>query len=152
MSKSINQVLLAGNVGKDPEVRTLDGGVKVATFSLATSTGGYKKQDGTEVAEKTQWHSIIAWRGLAEIAEKYVHKGDKIIILWVPCNIEIMGTLQYREYEKDGIKRYATDILAYDLMLSGKGDSSNSKPPLTAEDAPTQAGFPPIGPADDLPF
>ena len=143
MSKSINQVLLAGNVGKEPEVRTLDGGIKVATFSIATSTGGYKKQDGTDVPEKNQWHSIVAWRNLAEIAEKYVHKGDKIII---------MGTIQYREYEKDGIKRYATDILAYDLMLSGKGDGSNSKPPLTAEDAPSQADFPPIGPADDLPF
>ena len=143
MSKSINQVLLVGNVGKEPEVKTLDGGIKVATFSLATSTGGYKKQDGTEVPEKTQWHSIVAWRGLAEIAEKYVHKGDKIII---------MGTLQYREYEKDDIKRYVTDILAYDLMLSGKGESSNSKPSLTAEDAPSQAAFPPIGAADDLPF
>lgn len=143
MSKSINQVLLAGNVGKEPEVRTLDGGIKVATFSLATSTGGYKKQDGTEVPEKTQWHSIVAWRNLAEIAEKYVHKGDKIII---------MGTLQYREYEKDGIKRYVTDILAYDLMLSGKGESSNSKPPLTVEDVPSQADFPPIVPVDDLPF
>lgn len=143
MSKSINQVLLAGNVGKEPEVRTLDGGIKVATFSIATSTGGYKKQDGTDVPEKTQWHSIVAWRNLAEIAEKYVHKGDKIII---------MGTIQYREYEKDGIKRYATDILAYDLMLSGKGDGSNSKPPLTVEDVPSQADFPPIGTADDLPF
>lgn len=143
MSKSINQVLLAGNVGKDPEIRTLDGGVKVATFSLATSTGGYKKQDGTDVPEKTQWHSIVAWRGLADIAEKYVHKGDKVII---------MGALQYREYEKDGIKRYVTDILAYDLMLSGKGESSNSKPPLTAEDAPSQSDFQPIGPVDDLPF
>lgn len=143
MSKSINQVLLVGNVGKEPEVKTLDGGIKVATFSLATSTGGYKKQDGTEVPEKTQWHSIVAWRGLAEIAEKYVHKGDKIII---------MGTLQYREYEKDDIKRYVTDILAYDLMLSGKGESSNSKPSLTAEDAPSQADFPPIGATDDLPF
>ena len=81
MSKSINQVLLAGNVGKEPEVRTLDGGIKVATFSIATSTGGYKKQDGTDVPEKTQWHSIVAWRNLAEIAEKYVHKGDKIIIM-----------------------------------------------------------------------
>lgn len=143
MSKSINQVLLVGNVGKEPEVKTLDGGIKVATFSLATSTGGYKKQDGTEVPEKTQWHSIVAWRNLAEIAEKYVHKGDKIII---------MGTLQYREYEKDGIKRYVTDILAYDLMLSGKGESSNSKPPLTVEDVPSQADFPPIVPVDDLPF
>lgn len=143
MSKSINQVLLAGNVGKDPEVRVIEGGNKVATFSLATSTGGYKKQDGTEVETKTQWHSIVAWRGLADIVEKYVHKGDKVII---------MGTLQYREYEKDGIKRYVTDILAYDLMLSSKGESSNYKPPLTAEDAPSQADLQPIGPVDDLPF
>lgn len=142
MSKSINQVLLAGNVGKEPEVRTLEGGVKVATFSLATSIGGYKKQDGTEVPEKTQWHSIVAWRSLADIAEKYVHKGDKIII---------MGTLQYREYEKDGIKRYITDIVAYDIMLSGKGYES-SKTPITISDSPTQADIPPIVPVDDLPF
>lgn len=65
MSKSINQVFLAGNAGKDPDVKTFDGGVKVASFSLATSTGGYKKQDGTDVPEKTQWHNVVAWRGLA---------------------------------------------------------------------------------------
>lgn len=59
MSKSINQVLLIGNVGKNSEVRTLENNVKVATFSLATSTGGYRKQDGTEVPEKTQWHNIV---------------------------------------------------------------------------------------------
>lgn len=143
MSKSINQVLLAGNIGKDPEVRTLEGGTKVATFSLATSTGGYKKQDGTEVPEKTQWHSIVAWRGLAEIAEKYIHKGDKVFI---------MGTLQYREYEKDGNKRYVTDILAYDLILSGKGENLGYKPPLTVADPPSQTDYQPIGPEDDLPF
>ena len=95
MSKSICQLLLIGNCGKDPEVRTLENSVKVATFSVATSTGGYTKQDGTEVPEKTSWHNIVAWRGLAEITEKYLHKGDKVTI---------MGTISYREYEKDGIK------------------------------------------------
>lgn len=144
MSKSINQVLLAGNVGKEPDIRTFEGGVKVASFSLATSTGGYKKQDGTEVPEKTQWHNIVAWRGLADIVERYVKKGDKLIM---------QGTIQYREYEKDGVKRYATDILAYDLMLGGRQESGNARPPVTADDAPTRADMPPMPPTnDDLPF
>ena len=110
---------MIGNVGKDPEIRTFDNGVKAATFSLTTSTGGYKRQDGTDVPEKTQWHNVVAWRGLADIAEKYIHKGDKVTIL---------GTINYREYEKDGIKRYVTDILAYDIMLCGKSDSAGSIP------------------------
>lgn len=144
MSKSINQALLIGHVGKDPEVRTLDGGIKVATFSLATSTGGYKKQDGTDVPEKTQWHNIVCWRGLADICEKYIHKGDRLTVL---------GTISYREYEKDGQKRYATDIVAYDLLLSGKADNPNARPSASASDAPTQADFPPMPPQnDELPF
>ena len=91
MSKSICQLLIIGNCGKDPEVRILENGVKVTTFSVATYTGGYKKSDGTEVPEKTSWHNIVAWRGLAEIAEKFLHKGDKVTIL---------GTISYREYER----------------------------------------------------
>ena len=78
MSKHLNQVILIGNVGKDTEVRTLDSGIKVATFSLATSEGGYSKQDGTEVPEKTQWHNVVAWRNLATLAEKVAKKGEKI--------------------------------------------------------------------------
>lgn len=144
MSKSINQVLLIGNVGKDPDVRTLEGNVKVATFSLATSTGGYKKQDGTEVPERVQWHNIVCWRGLADLCEKYVHKGDRLTVL---------GTIGYREYEKDGVKRYATDIVAYDLLLSGKADNPNARPAVTAADAAAQADFPPVPPQnDELPF
>ena len=144
MSKSINQCLLIGNVGKDPEIRTFDNGVKAATFSLATSTGGYKRQDGTDVPEKTQWHNVVAWRGLADIAEKYIHKGDKVTIL---------GTINYRDYEKDGIKRYVTDILAYDIMLCGKSDSAGSRPQVTANAVPSQSDFPPMAqPIDDIPF
>ena len=145
MSKSVNQAILIGNVGRDPEVRTLDGGVKVATFSLATSAGGYKKQDGTEVPEKTQWHNIVCWRGLADVCEKYLHKGDRLTVF---------GTIQYREYEKDGVKRYATDIQAYDLVLSGKPDNPNARPPVTAADAPAPSDYPPMPqpPFDDLPF
>lgn len=147
MSKSLNQVILIGNAGKDPDVRTLDGGIRVATFTLATSTGGYKKQDGTDVPERTQWHNIVCWRSLADVCEKYVHKGDRLTIL---------GTIQYRDYEKDGQKRHATDIVAYDLLLSGRGtDNPNARPPVTAADAPREADFPHMPPGqadDDLPF
>ena len=141
MSKSICQVLIIGNCGKDPEVRTLENGAKVATFSVATSTGGYTKTDGTAVPEKTSWHNVIAWRGLAEIAEKYLHKGDKVTV---------MGTISYREYEKDGIKHYITDILAYDIILMGK--SETSRPPVTSSDAPAREDFPPMQNTYDLPF
>lgn len=139
MSKSVNQVILIGNVGKEPEIRVFENGIKVATFSVATSTGGYKKQDGTDVPEKTSWHNIVAWRGLADISEKFIHKGDKITVI---------GSISYREYEKDGVKKFITDILASDLVLMGKSDTS-TKPPITANDIPSN-DFHPV--QDDLPF
>jgi len=139
MSKSINQVLLIGNVGNSPEIRMFENGVKVATFSLATSIGGYEKKDGTKVEIKTSWHNIVAWRGLADISEKFVHKGDKLTVI---------GSISYREYEKDGVKKFITDILASDLVLMGKSDAS-TKPPITANDIPSN-DFHPV--QDDLPF
>lgn len=114
MSKHLNQVILIGNVGKDADIRTLDSGIKVATFSLATSEGGFTKQDGTEVPEKTQWHNIVAWRSMATLAEKVAKKGEKITVI---------GSISYREYEKDGVKRYQTDIIA-DNIIWGKSDWS----------------------------
>ena len=77
---SVNKVILIGNVGKDPDVRYLDSGVAVATFSLATTERGYTLQNGTQVPDRTEWHNIVLWRGLAQTAEKYVHKGDKLYI------------------------------------------------------------------------
>lgn len=142
MSKSVNQVTLIGNIGKDPEIRTLDNGVKVATFSLATSTGGFKKQDGTDVPEKTSWHNIVCWRGLADLAEKFVKKGDKLTVF---------GSISYREYEKDGVKRYATDIIAYDLVLMGKSEQVSTRPPQLSE-ADIPEDFPPMPPSDGLPW
>lgn len=139
MSKSVNQVILIGNVGKDPEIRVFENGIKVATFSVATSTGGYKKQDGMDVPEKTSWHNIVAWRGLADISERFIHKGDKITVI---------GSISYWEYEKDGVKKFITDILASDLVLMGKSDAS-TKPPITANDIPSN-DFHPV--QDDLPF
>lgn len=123
MSKSVNECLLIGNVGKDPEIKQV-ANTEVAEFTLATSQGGYKKQDGTEVPERTQWHRIVAWRGLAAIS-KYIHKGDKVIV---------KGTIEYREYEKDGVKRYVTDIVATDIVLTTKSDGG--RPPLTQADIP----------------
>lgn len=116
----MNHVILIGNVCKDAEIRNLDNGVKVASFSLATSEGGYTKQDGTEVPEKTQWHNIVAWRGLASLAEKVVKKGEKITVV---------GSISYREYEKDGVKVRATDIIANDIVFGGsiKQESNNTQ-------------------------
>lgn len=143
MNKSKNLVLLTGNVGNDPKVTPLENGIKVATFSLATSTGGYTSKDGKEIPEVTQWHNIVAWRGLADLCEKYIHKGDKI---------EIIGTIQYREYEKDGQKRYVTDIVASDIILGGE-KSESSKPPVPSVDnMPTPDMMPNIPHNDDLPF
>jgi len=97
---SINKIFLSGNVGNDPDVKTLESGKKLAKFSLATTD---KNKDKT-----TQWHSIIVWEKLAEIVEKYVKKGNYITII---------GSISYREYEKEGVKKYFTEINAYELEL-----------------------------------
>ena len=90
---SVNKVILIGNVGNDPEVRYLDRGIAIANFNLATSERGYTMQNGTQVPDKTEWHSIVLWRNLAEWAEKYVRKSMKLYV---------EGKLQTRTWEKDG--------------------------------------------------
>jgi len=113
----INKVILIGNVGKDPEIRNLENGVKVANFPLAT-TEVYKK-DGNRM-DQTEWHSIVLWRGLAEVAEKIVKKGAQLYI---------EGKLRTRSWEdKDKVKRYSTEIVAEVLTLLGhrKDDSNGS--------------------------
>ena len=111
---SLNKIMLIGNVGKEPEVRYLDSGVAVATFSLATTERGYTLQNGTQVPDRTEWHNIVLWRGLAEVAEKYVHKGDKLYI---------EGKIRTRSYDdQNGQKRYVTEVFADNMeMLSPKG-------------------------------
>lgn len=110
---SVNKVILLGHVGKDPEVRSLEGGIKVATFSLATTEKGYKMQNGTQVPDRTEWHNIVAWRGIAETIEKYVHKGDKLYL---------EGKIRTRSYDDNkGVKRYVTEVFVDDMeMLSPK--------------------------------
>src|SRR5690606_26973371 len=112
----INKVILVGHLGKDPEVRHLENNVSVASFPLATSETFNK--DGQRV-EQTEWHNIVMWRGLAEIAAKYLHKGKLVYI---------EGKLRTRNYEdKEGIKRYTTEIVAENFtMLGRKSDFTNN--------------------------
>jgi single-strand DNA-binding protein len=114
---SINKVILVGNVGKDPEVRYLDNGVAVANFPLATSET-YTAKSGEKVTN-TEWHNIVAWRGLAEIAEKYIKKGKQLYI---------EGKIKTRSYEdKEGVKKYMTEIYADSMqMLGRKEDDDNN--------------------------
>lgn len=120
----INKVILVGNLGKDPEVRTVQSGAQVAKFSLATSES-YTNKEGQKI-ESTEWHNIVLWRGLATIAEKYLKKGNKVYI---------EGKIRNRQYEdKDGNKKYITEIEATDMLLidrpqntgSGNTNTSNS--------------------------
>lgn len=106
---SVNKVILVGNVGRDPEIRHLDKGVAVARFSLAT-TENYTSKTGEKVSN-TEWHNVVAWRGLAEVVEKYVKKGSQLYI---------EGRLRTRDYDKDGVKHYATEINADTLQLLGR--------------------------------
>jgi single-strand DNA-binding protein len=121
---SVNKVILVGNVGRDPETRHLDKGVSVSRFSLAT-TENYTSKTGEKVSN-TEWHNIVAWRGLAEVVEKYVKKGSQLYI---------EGRLRTNSYEKDGVKHYATEINAVTLQLLGKreGQAEGSGQPMQTE-------------------
>ncbi|MCD8266891.1 MAG: single-stranded DNA-binding protein [Prevotellaceae bacterium] len=106
---SLNKVMLIGNVGAEPEVRYVEQGVPVASFPLATTRRGYTLQNGTQVPEQTEWHNILLWRKQAEVAEKYVHKGDKLYI---------EGSIRTRSYDdKNGVRRYRTEIWAEAIEL-----------------------------------
>lgn len=142
---SVNKVILVGNVGRDPEVRYLDKNVAVANFTLATTERGYTMQNGTQVPERTEWHNIVAWRGLAELAEKYIRKGGQLYI---------EGKIQTRSWEKDGIKRYTTEIYADTIQLLGRRsdrpeDQQGGATPFSSE---PQSATPSPSIEDDLPF
>lgn len=138
---SVNKVILVGNVGKDPEVRYLDKDVAVANFTLATTERGYTMQNGTQVPDKTEWHNIVAWRGLATLSEKFIKKGTQIFV---------EGKLQTRSWEKDGIKRYTTEILAEEIQLLGKKPEGHEATAVVAA-PPADIQAPPPA-EDDLPF
>ena len=112
----MNKVMLIGNVGQDPEIRYVDQGVAVARIHLATTERGYTLQNGTQVPDHTDWHNVILWRKLAEIVEKYVHKGDKLYI---------EGRIRYSTYDdKQGQRRSMTEIWADNLELLSPRSSS----------------------------
>ena len=115
----MNKVMLIGNVGQEPEVRYVDAGVAVAKLTLATTERGYTLQNGTQVPDRTDWHRIILWKRLAEVVEKYVHKGDKLYI---------EGRLRYSTYDdKNGIRHNLTEIWAENMeMLTPKSQSGKT--------------------------
>ncbi|MFO7874004.1 MAG: single-stranded DNA-binding protein [Bacteroidales bacterium] len=139
----VNKVILLGNLGKDPDVMTLESGVKVVRFPLATNEY-YKGKDG-EPVEKTEWHRVVLWRNRAELAEKYLSKGRQVYI---------EGRLQTRQWEdKEGNKRYTTEVVGDVInFIGGKPgqggeDTSRSGGEQTDDQVP---GSPPE--EDDLPF
>ena len=116
----MNKVMLIGNVGQELEIRYVESDVAVARISLATSERGYTLQNGTQVPDRTDWHTVILWRKLAKIVEEFVHKGDKLYI---------EGRLRYVSFnDKQGIKRMATEIWAenMEMLTPRKSPTDNS--------------------------
>ncbi|MDR0769522.1 MAG: single-stranded DNA-binding protein [Dysgonamonadaceae bacterium] len=160
---SVNKIILLGNVGKDPEVRYFDNGGAVANFSLATTEKGYTAANGTQVPDRTEWHNIVLWRGLAEIAEKYVKKGSKIYV---------EGKIRTRSYDDTaGNKRYITEVWGDNMeLLDKKPDGPGAVPfpqPPSVKQASAQSAaqlskqpseeiqestLPSEEPGNDLPF
>jgi single-strand DNA-binding protein len=145
MAKSLNKVMLIGNLGKDPELRYTPSGVAVATFTIATNES-WKDQDGN-LQERTEWHTIVAWRKLAEICAEWLKKGKKIYI---------EGRIQTRSFDdkNTGAKRYVTEIVADNMiMLDSRGAQESPAPPAPVDDVQQQASTgSDASKDDDLPF
>ena len=143
----VNKVILVGRLGKDPEVRTFENGSKKVSFPLATSET-YKDKEGRRV-EQTEWHNIICWRNLADIAEQYLNKG-KLIYL--------EGRLRTRSWEDNGLKKYITEIEATTFtMLGSKSEEGENSPERKITTTPSPATEQPVdtqefSETDDLPF
>jgi single-strand binding protein len=124
---ALNKVFLIGNVGKDPEVHYFDSNTRKASFTLATTDRGFTRTDGTAVPERTEWHNIVVWRGLAEVVEKYVRKGSKLFI---------EGKITSRSYEdKSGVKRYVTEITAENLELLNRTNTTSDDSQMPSQSA-----------------
>ncbi len=127
MAGTVNKVILIGNLGKDPEVRRLENGSMVATFSIATSEV-YTDRETGEKKEITDWHDIVVWRGLAEVTEKYVRKGYKVYI---------EGKLKKRSWQdKEGLTRYSTEVIADELNIISRPEGSDK---IVKKEAPYSA-------------
>ena len=141
----INKVILVGNLGQDPEIKYTAGGAAVTTLSLATSESWKDKDTGSD-QEKTEWHRVVLWRRLAEIAGEYLKKGSKVYI---------EGQLQTRKWEQDGQTRYTTEVIGRDMQFldsRGSSNSDNSSYENTNQDMGSQ-NLPDSGITDDdIPF
>jgi single-strand DNA-binding protein len=131
----INKVILVGNVGRDPEIKALPSGVRLAKFSLATTDRRSKDENGNP---RTEWHNLVAWRGLADVVEQYVTKGKQLYI---------EGQIRTRSYEQDGQKKYFTEIHIQEMELLGGRSSSDGG---GFRDSGSGGGFP--DDVDDVPF
>lgn len=139
MAGSVNKVILIGNLGKDPEVRHLENGAVVANFPLATSEVYTDKTTG-EKRENTDWHDIVVWRGLAEVAEKYLKKGYKVYV---------EGKLKKRSWQdKEGNTRYTTEVLAEEMTILSRPEGSERQEPKAPY--PTNDGPSAPSPIQDL--
>lgn len=141
---SINKVILIGNLGKDPEVRYTTDGTAVATFSIATSDE-WKDKDSGEKKERTEWHRIVAWRRLGEICGEYLSKGRQVYV---------EGKLQTRSWEKDGVTRYTTEIVASAVQFLGGRDGNDGSRSSADAPGPHTSMEPPYQDSsdDDIPF
>lgn len=127
----MNKVMLIGNVGKEPDVKYYDSDQAVAQFPLATTERGYVLQNGTRVPDRTDWHNIVMWGNLAKIAEKYVHKGDKLYI---------EGRIRYRYYDdKKGQRRFVTEIYADNMELLTSRQAQQQQPAVAEAEQPKPA-------------
>ncbi len=159
MARGVNKVILIGNLGNDPETRYMPSGGAVTNITLATSEGWRDKQTN-EQKERTEWHRVVFFNKLAEIAGEYLKKGSKVYV---------EGSLRTRQWEKDGQKHYTTEIVANEMqMLDGRGGSMStgqqggdfSPPPRAAQASSGASGQAPVGPDptsfdnfdDDIPF
>jgi len=145
MANGVNKVILVGNLGRDPEVQTFDNGVKKASFSLAT-TEGYKNREG-ERTTHTEWHNVVLWRGLAEVAEKYLRKGSSVYI---------EGRIRRRDYEDENKqKKYVFEILCDNMTMLGGGprrDGPFEENGGGVASSPETSDAETTAPDDDLPF
>ncbi len=141
--RGVNRVMLIGNLGKDPDVQYLEGNIAVAKFPLAT-TETYKDRSGKLISQ-TEWHTVVLWRGLAELAQKYLHKGSLIYV---------EGRLRTRSWEdKEGNKKFATEVVGDNLIMldkrsDGHGGHGETIEGYNPEDIPPPAG----DPGETLPF
>ena len=146
MGASLNKVILMGNLGKDPETRTLESGTVMCRFSIAT-TETFKNRSG-ERTSHTEWHNVVLWRGLAEVADKYLHKGDKVLI---------EGRIRTRSWEdkESGQMRYSTEILADQMQMMGSNKKAENTENANSTQEPNTDSFVEESPTiteENLPF